>query len=232
MWASQFMFLVVFLNYFNTTMPNIINPNGIHKGYFFNSDSVIGYERFPPPSDLVHPIDTIPLVGIAYDSSIYFKLLDLNEDLLSLLRVIPVEMCGQEYYKINKIGSLYKKQGYATYLYNLALRYCEFPLISDINLTRPGSYNIWRSLTMQRDAPYLVSILDTKNCNVDVYDINKNEIEYWGFDQDMLQEFKDDVENIDYLFNDGEIDDSTRDFFISNLNEIVDRKNIRLILSI
>jgi len=124
-------------------MPNLRSISEIPKGFFFESDNHIVYETFPDLTHIESPEKTISLIGYGVDNSyIYFRLLDENEELLSLLKLHRRNYCGQNYYQIHKIGSIKKHHGYATYLYNLAVRHCGFPLISDTYLTRPGSYNI------------------------------------------------------------------------------------------
>ncbi|MCA6471300.1 MAG: hypothetical protein IM591_13025 [Chitinophagaceae bacterium] len=181
-------------------MPNLRSESEIPKGYFFESDKNISYEIFPNVKDLESPLNTITLIGYGKDNSyIYFRLLDENERLLSLLKVIRKKYCGQDFYQIHKIGSVKRKKGYATYLYNLAVRHCDVPLISDSYLTRPGSYNIWMSLINSRTvSPYEIHYINTTNCTSHIYETKRQETFYWGFDEDMLEVFIDDPENLVY----------------------------------
>jgi hypothetical protein len=199
-------------------MPNLRSESEIPKGYFFESDKHISYETFPDLTDIESPPNTISLIGYGKDNSyIYFRLLDENEELLSLLRVIRKQYCGQDFYQIHKIGSLKRNQGYATYLYNLAVRHCDVPLISDSYLTRPGSYNIWMSLITSRTvSPYDIQYLNTADCTTHNYDSRRQETFYWGFDEDMLEVFIDDPENLEYQLNDGIMDEDTYEFFKDN----------------
>lgn len=152
--------------------------------------------------------------------------------MLSLLRVIRRLYCGQEFYQIHKIGSVKRNQDYATYLYNLAVRHCDVPLISDSYLTRPGSYNIWMSLITSRTiSPYEIHFLNKEDCTTQIYDSRRPETFYWGFDEDMLEVFIEDPENLEYQLNYGIIDEETYDFFKDNLEKIKDKTNIRFIMT-
>jgi len=62
------------------------------------------------------------------------------------------------------------------------------------------------------------------------YDSRRPETFYWGFDEDMLEVFIDDPDNLDYQLNDGIMDEDTYEFFKENLNKIKTRTNIRLIM--
>jgi hypothetical protein len=214
-------------------MPNVINVIDLPRGYFYESDTHIVYETFPTFNDSNAPDDTITLIGFTQDNNhIFFKLLDIEENLIALLRVVKINLCGQEFYKIYKIGSKIRLKGYAKYLYNVAVRHCNYPLISDLNLTRPGSFNIWQSFIVSRiNAPYTVQVINTNECSISDYDSRKHETSYWGFDEDMLEVYKDEPENLEYQYNDGMMEEDLYEFLRDNLKTLKNRNDIRFVLT-
>ena len=217
-------------------MPNVINDSEIPKGFFYESDGGINYNfSFPDHEDIDKPDDTITLIGQAHDGNQYFyKLLNLEEEVVALLRVYKETFCGEDYFKIHKIGTKkeHRNKGYAKYLYNLALRCCKYPLVSDRNLTMPGSYNIWESLIVSRNQePYTVSFINTDDCSKSEYDSRKHQTFYWGHDEDYLEEYRSDTENLELMYNDEILEEELYDYLKSNLNRLVDRKNIRFVLT-
>ncbi len=217
-------------------MPNVINDLAIPKGFFYESDGGIDYNlSFPDHEDINKPANTITLIGQSKDGNQYFyKLLDIEEEIIALLRLYKETICGEDYFRIYKIGTKqeYRNNGYAKYLYNLALRHCESALVSDRNLTMPGSYNIWESFIVSRNQePYIVSIIDTSDCSQHEYDSRRNQTFYWGHDEDYLEEYKSDPENLELMYNDEVLEEELYDYLKSNLERLGDRKHIRFVLT-
>lgn len=213
-------------------MPNLFSANEINKGYFLESDKNIAYETYSDRDIIEHPENTITQIGYTDDKSfIYFKLLNESLKILSLLRVEKKTFCAKEFYQINKIYSVKKRNGYAKYLYNIALIICDSPLISDKYLTRPGSYNVWESLIEYRNVDeYEVHYINIADCETRKYNSSKPETFYWGYDQEKIEVYREEPDNLEYQLDNNFYDEETYLYLKNNLRRIQDKTNIRFIM--
>ncbi len=208
-------------------MPNLFDPYELNSGGFINYIQDLPFAILPD----IHNIQPKSTFTENYsrnnNSIIVYRLLNANEDVIAAIRLILVEFCGQKFYSVNKVfvDAYYRGRGYGTYLYENAIRNSAFSILSDMNLTRPGSFNIWNRLHKQSE--YGVSCINTNNCAEVKYDENK-ETYFWGFDLDMMEELKD-PENIELLITQSPKHFELYDFLRSNSKSITDKKHIRLV---
>lgn len=114
-----------------------------------------------------------------------YLLTDIEENHLSVLRLIEKSINGRTFHQISKSYSIISQKGYGEILYRYCFNIHDVNIISDNLNTLPGSFNLWRK------------IINKKNLNVLKYDISKNrtsqislpldEFLIWGINEYFLE---------------------------------------------
>lgn len=211
-------------------MPNLLEPFQLPKGGLFNEafdalqHNVIEIQN--PPSELIAFVE----YNISQDGNHYtFRIQDDNEEIIAILKLRKVDFCDNEYLAVNKIFVYFRyiKNGIATFLYELAIEQIGIAIISDSQLTMPGSVNLWKSLFNKSDFQF--SVLNVQNCKSIKYETSKP-LQYLGYNLDYLEVIKEDGENLEILRNANPNCAELYNFLDNNLYDIEDRSNIRFIL--
>ncbi len=214
-------------------MPNIIPPDYITKGYLSK------YFEGNQEAEILGNIDNLIPENLIIEEQIendgkvkILSLVDESKYVLSILRLVRSNICDSNYLAISKISSRVKKKGYATILYKYAAQYYNEPLISDRNLTLPGSYYIWDKLIhSQADGNHQVMFLDTNTCVMLGYINKKGKIFYWGIDQDELEVYLSEDGYLEYAIDNGVISSDYADYILIYKRKMKDKRHIRMVLS-
>lgn len=209
-------------------MPNLTDVSNIPGGYFWNSDNLVVHDILNIAA-IVLPQNTILHFGIINNIH-YYKLTNLNNYKVSLLRLVPETLCQEEFLRISKVGSRVKRKQYAITLYLAAIYNSEKSIISDTSLTISGSYNIWRKLfRTQLNLNYQISYLNTNDCDERFLTTKIARTQLWGFDEGLLEIIRDDFENLEMSYDAGDISIELFEYLRDFYTVLNDKKNIRLI---
>ncbi|UII21594.1 hypothetical protein [Fulvivirga ligni] len=211
-------------------MPNLNCEYALPKGHFFNCDHGIEYNQI----QFHQPKFDISNLWIHFgfrEQEKFFKISNQDGLTLSLLRLLPLSILNNNYYGISKIGTLpsYRGNGYAYQLYRCAIERLDLPIICDASLTIPGSYNIWMKLIHEsKTDSFEIKHLDTKSEAIKDYAYKNPMPRIWGYDEDILEIIKDDKENLEDAYLDGEVSEELYKFLKHHLNLLEDRSHVRL----
>lgn len=215
------------------TLPNLCNINNLRPGYIDRGNVLeLEYVNAPRTNDNVN-IPNTKTVKINTDGDTIIKLIDDNTDeLLSLMRLVPYNVNGDEYYKVDKVKAFVRGQSNGIHLYKYCIYELDKPLISDKIQTLPGSVTLWKKMKDQS--------LDE---NFGIYVLNENtgrkvlfkrpyvftDYEVWGWDRDFIPFFRKNPEFIKDAYQDGDISKLQLEYLKSEPRKIKDRSHIKLI---
>ena len=114
-----------------------------------------------------------------------YLLTDLNDEHLSILRLVEVNICNKIYFQVKKSYSIIPNEGFGKILYELCFRYHEGSIVSDTKNTLPGSYNLWVSLINSKQ--YQIKKLNIKTGRISGIRMPLNELNIWGVENEMFE---------------------------------------------
>lgn len=210
-------------------MPNIIGQGRINKGYFFNSDQAVAYQRLRIP--YLRIPEQLLLEKGTQNGTLFYRLVDFDtEETIALIKLRPEQVHTHDYMTINKVGALIKGKGYGFILYKAAILDSPLPLLSDSKLTMPGSINVWEKLhTHWKSSRKTISVLNTRTGRIAPYSQKLPRHEIWGYDEDLLGLIEEDIDNLDSALEYEDISTELYDYLRNNLGKLSDRKHIRFI---
>ncbi|RED26152.1 hypothetical protein BD847_0062 [Flavobacterium cutihirudinis] len=172
-------------------MPNLISPNeidvdGFLDDYFFYRLVFINVLD----TSLIEIEDSLQIVEATDVNFRYIKLINDENDNLSVLRLQEKNYGGNRYYLINKSYSFVQQKGYASILYEYCFCHLELPIISDKYQTKAGSSNLWSKLHRKINKNYEIFIYNdiiekSKRLNSKV-----NDYSVWGVDLEIVEIYK------------------------------------------
>ncbi|WP_195157672.1 hypothetical protein [Flavobacterium columnare] len=216
-------------------MPNLNNPLKIDTfGYLKYIKSI--YDAFTKSdSDLIVPIADAFFYNTDLNSQkIHLKIGKDNREVFGAITLEELEIKNVKYHVVKMVASNSKNlnQGVVRALYRRAVE-LNFKLITDKDHTTYGSKDIWLKFpTYFPEKNLFVINLNTANPSKRKL-TNQSEYKIWGKEEDEyfdIQEKEDKIYLIEELFNSKVISPQQKAFFIENIDNLTDKKNIRLIL--
>lgn len=216
-------------------MPNLNNPLKIDTfGYFKFIKSI--YDLFTKSdSNLIVPIANAFFYNTDLNSKIiYLKIGKDNREVFGAITLEELEIKSVKYHVVKMVAanSKHLNQGVVKTLYRRAVE-LNFKLITDKNHTTYGSKDLWLKFPMYFPEKKMFIInLEVENPLKRKF-TNQKEYKIWGKEEDEyfdIQEKEDKIYLIEELFNSKVISIQQKAFFIENIDDLTDKKNIRLIL--
>lgn len=213
-------------------MPNLNCEISLPKGHFFTCDTNVEYQQIQFTQSAFDKTNLTIYYGHRNGEQ-YFKISDQDRVTISLLRLLRTNLVNTDFYKVSKVGtkSEHRLNGYAYQLYLTALERLDLPILSDATLTIPGSYNIWAKLLHDsRHGNIEIKSLNTKTNKINKYSYKNPKTRIWGYDPDILNIIKEDKENLNEAYADGQITKELYEFVRDNLRLLGDRRHLRLVV--
>ena len=200
-------------------MPNLISY--IDTSEYYHPD-IRRYYDFEELEINVQNFKLFHFEGLEKGTEMHLYLLtNSEEENLAILRLIAVNLHGNNYYQICKSYSIVVQKGYGETLYNLCFNIYNGNLISDNINTLPGSYNLWKKIL--RKYPNAIRY-DAKNDRKFPIDLD-DEFLIWGVPDSFLEViaqtqweaviFENEYDDLDY----GESEETFESTYVDYLSE-------------
>jgi len=178
-------------------MPNLISPNELEFQSFLD-DYFYHYLIF----NLIFTNQNFNIFEANDNDYRYFKLQNLEGDLLCAIRLKSIDFHGTNFYCINKSKSIIEGKGNATFLYEYCFNNLGIPIISDNRQTKAGSSDLWSKLIKKNRNYQIFRYYTDSNIYVE---LNSGFDPYlvWGLDNlQMIAQF----ETPEYIYEDLDYD--------------------------